>query len=214
MPALCPKEHPVTQPTSRGGRGRAFLHLPATADSKTPEARGFQPTGRRGAARGAAGCVAARCLTTDFARAERIAQLEAATAPAPRCTWMGPISKLEQHFANECPQSLCLCPHAGCAATFLHHAMALHADQHCMHRPAECQDAGCQTIVTVATLGAHAAECGFAAVTCDCGNVLTRSLVDVHEKLDCPLTAVQCPCYGCTARVKRNDLKQHLLTIF
>jgi len=130
------------------------------------------------------------------------------------CTWVGQFSDVEGHTGKKCEFIIVICENKqhGCDVKVVRKIYAEHLAD-CKFRVLECQH--CKTKVVEIQLPNHLQICPELPIDCpnDCkAETLTRNNLEFHLSSLCPNRLVQCPYFlhGCDAKIKRNDLVDHL----
>ncbi|CAI8020339.1 TNF receptor-associated factor 4 [Geodia barretti] len=135
------------------------------------------------------------------------------------CTWVGEIRVLKDHLSTETgPGNRCgfvqlTCSH-NCGCRFPRREMGSHESNDCPKRPFSCPHCGYTSTYETVTRE-HWPMCGKFPLVCpnECtdGSIERRSLKR-HLSQECPEQEVDCEFSytGCTARVKRRRLTEHI----
>lgn len=127
-----------------------------------------------------------------------------------------------------CPLELIDCPlEANCRSNgiILHKVLRKDIEQHkkvCEYRPYTCEYCGCiGTFISITGLmSEHKIECHYDSchhypLECpnECGDVIKRKNITTHREI-CPLEPTDCPfkTIGCTVKVTRNNMDNHIQT--
>ncbi len=127
------------------------------------------------------------------------------------CQWIGTYNSLRHHLKTECEHEIVPCS-KGCDASMPRKQLLDHLQNACSLRMVVCEF--CQFEGTYSVVQVHKRRCGLVPESCPnvCGaEPLERHYMDQHLSV-CPLQTVACDFshVGCTTRVQRKDLRQHI----
>jgi len=175
-----PLETLISQQRLRCRHAAACSAQPAASSAKKKAKK------NRSAAGDAHGC-AWRGTVEEYASHLEACPLEPVTCPTAGCRATMPRRDIDQHTKDECLFRAVPCRH--CKTKFPFHALARHETVQCLEAPAGCPNAGCDAVVTRATLHEHRAECAQEMVTCPhegCGVELPRGEMVAHASRTTP----------------------------
>jgi hypothetical protein len=95
----------------------------------------------------------------------------------------------------------------------LRRALDNHLSNECSERPTKCEF--CDTEMPYRQIKRHGRLCLKQPTLCLCGLTFPRDELDEHVATDCPRAVIACPyreC-GCTEKLERRDMPQHLLDL-
>ena len=136
------------------------------------------------------------------------------------CSWEGEMRELKKHLSEGCVEGRgkcrfvdILCPY-NCGNSIQRHSLQEHQSNHCLKRPFTCSHCGSKGSYQSIT-NDHWHKCKKFPLNCpnQCSSsTIQRSLLKRHLSRDCLQQEMECEFgyAGCTARVKRCKLDEHL----
>lgn len=126
------------------------------------------------------------------------------------CNWMGSLSEMESHLANDCEYAEISCDYEGCKTSIPRRRLEEHQED-CKFRPFECPY--CNITIQFKSKPAHMKSCDRLKESCelDCGAMIEKRERDEHREV-CPMVQVSCSycAMGCMAKVCRRDFSSHM----
>uniref|UniRef100_A0A0G4HXS7 TRAF-type domain-containing protein n=1 Tax=Chromera velia CCMP2878 TaxID=1169474 RepID=A0A0G4HXS7_9ALVE len=125
------------------------------------------------------------------------------------CAFTGTKKQMEVHLETECAEQERECPFEGCTVKIRRSLLLAH-QAICPFRLVPCPH--CNESVPFNGTKTHLEECRLFPVDCPnhCGQKLPRGDVSAHRQTDCPEQKVLCQVDGCTERVRRCELSEHM----
>jgi hypothetical protein len=129
----------------------------------------------------------------------------------PDCSWEGVMSQIEAHLNDECQFGSTLCSFKNCDEEFLLDSEFKEHVKICPKRRVMCRY--CRKKQSMDLFLDHIQSCESFASLClkGCGQRITPSETQYHNKIECFLAEVPCPFsfLGCQSRTIRQDLYSH-----
>ena len=140
-----------------------------------------------------------------------------ALCSCPMCGWQGKLAVYENHYYNECPNAVVLCPHPLCCRRYFRCDAAKHWDE-CKYVNIPCLQ--CTALIRRDQMDVHKQECpesDWVCNKCDCKELLKNRIM--HVSNTCTERIVQCyyAHFGCNdtypfskqATHEENNLRKH-----
>ncbi len=133
------------------------------------------------------------------------------------CQWTGTVATLEDHVKNTCRYTLICCPNKcqrnELSFSIMRKDLEDHLQSKCPNRSYKCGYCGVEGTY-VSTTTEHDQKCSKKPIPClnkDCTLTIERGRVQDHVASECEYTIVSCKYsnIGCTAKMKRKDMKDH-----
>ena len=126
------------------------------------------------------------------------------------CSWIGPLTRLDNHLQLECEKTQVSCRNFNCDYNDFKENLAGHLLR-CEFRMIQCSN--CSIDVQYNTFQDHLNQCPRVEINCskNCGSVIFRSDILEHIQNFCDNTLIYCPFYnyGCTTGIQRKYLQDH-----
>ena len=136
------------------------------------------------------------------------------------CKWTGELGQLDAHL-NENPQPEkqlegcwfveISCSYE-CGDKLQRQYVQNHQSKHCPKRPFSCEHCHNYESTYDDVIHNHWPVCGSFPLYCpnECGLFPQRQDIDNHVNNECPLTTINCDFVGCTMKLPRKDMPEHL----
>ena len=139
------------------------------------------------------------------------------------CEWKGNMDAVKDHLDEDCQFEDVWCDHDDCEEKIQRRYLQRHAEEECSHRPVKCPccdeygfDCSQKHLTYLELVRDHHKEClswpRRCPNHCDTEEKLTRSTLQDHIDKNCPEQVISCQFAkaGCTVRVKRREMADHI----